>query len=328
MITIALDAMSGDNGLNVTVGATLKALKLHPDIKIIMVGIEDKIKEAVGEIPDRLQIHHASQIVEMNESPTSAMRNKKDSSMRVSLNLVKEGKADAVVSAGNTGALMATSRYVLKMLSNIDRPVLCTALPGEKGPVWMLDLGANIDADAEQLLQFGLMGAALVKVLLQRQPRVGLLNVGSEEIKGNDKVKKASELLKVSKLNYLGYIEGDEIFKSKVDLVVCDGFVGNVALKSIEGLAKQVSRYIKIEISKNWLRKMMAILVMPILKSLKTRLDTRTYNGASLLGLGGVVIKSHGGTDETGMLAALTVAYEEVKNDLLEQIELDRKSVV
>jgi glycerol-3-phosphate acyltransferase PlsX len=331
-ITVAIDAMGGDHGPHVTVPAALEALKRHNEINIVLVGLADAIeaelrarKAAAG---PRLRIHHASEVVAMDESPQSALRNKKDSSMRVAIDLVKSGEANACVSAGNTGALMATARFVLKTLPGIDRPAIASALPSAKGQVWMMDLGANADCTAEHLLQFAIMGAMLVSCVEHKErPSVGLLNIGSEDIKGNEVVKQAGELLRASHLNFYGNVEGNDIYKGTTDLVVCDGFVGNVALKTSEGLAQLMGRMLTAEFKRNWLTKLIALIAMPVLRAFKRRMDPRRYNGASLLGLRGIVVKSHGGADSFAFEHAIDTAIEEARNGVLrritEQLEIE-----
>ena len=257
----------------------------------------------------------------MDESPALAMRNKKDSSMRVAINLVKAGEAGACVSAGNTGALMATARFVLKMLPGIERPAIASELPTIKGRTFVLDLGANVDCTAEHLLQFGIMGAMLVSALDQCDaPSVGLLNIGEEEIKGNEVVKQAAELLRHSGLNFYGNIEGDDIYKGTTDVVVCDGFVGNVALKTSEGLAKMIGTMLREEFNRNLVTKIAGLIALPVLKAFKKRVDPRRYNGATLLGLRGVVVKSHGGADRYAFEHAIRQAAREVRNDVQRRI--------
>ena len=313
--------MGGDHGATVTVPAALAALRAHPDLHLILVGqrelLEEELARHRGEAGQRLTIHHASQIVGMDEPPAQALRGKKDSSMRVAINLVKSGDAQASVSAGNTGALMATARFVLKTLPGIDRPAIITAFPTVHGHVHVLDLGANVDSSAEQLLQFGIMGSLLVGAVEHKnQPRVALLNVGVEDIKGNEVVKKADELFRQSGLNYIGYVEGDEIYLGKVDVIVCDGFVGNVALKTSEGLARMISRFMKEEFGRHPYAKLAGLVALPVLNALRRRLDTRQYNGASLVGLNGIVIKSHGGTDAVGFENAIYVALQAVRTQV------------
>jgi phosphate acyltransferase len=331
-ITIAIDAMGGDHGPHVTVPAALKALAEDSQLNIVLVGLEDAIlaelKAHKATTSPRLRIHHASEVVLMDESPQSALKNKKDSSMRVAINLTKSGEANACVSAGNTGALMATARFVLKTLPGIERPAIASALPSEKGSTYMLDLGANADCTAEQLLQFAVMGAMLVSCVAHKEnPSVGLLNIGSEDIKGNGVVKRAGELLRESHLNFYGNIEGDDIFKGTTDLVVCDGFVGNVSLKTTEGLAHMMGKFLTQEFKKSWITRLMALGAMPVLNAFKKRLDPRRYNGASFLGLRGIVVKSHGGIDSFGYYHAINVAIEEARNGVLhritEQLEIE-----
>lgn len=325
-ITLAIDAMGGDHGPHVTIPAALKALSEDDQLNIVLVGLEDAIQAELkaqnATTNSRLRIHHASEVVLMDESPQSAMKNKKDSSMRVAINLTKSGEAHACVSAGNTGALMATARFVLKMLPGIERPAIASALPSEKGNTYMLDLGANADCTAEQLLQFAVMGAMLVSSIEHKKnPSVGLLNIGSEDIKGNEVVKQTAELLKESHLNFYGNIEGDDIFKGTTDVVVCDGFVGNVALKTTEGLAHMMGSFLTQEFKRSFITKIMAIIAMPVLKAFKKRLDPRRYNGASFLGLRGVVVKSHGGADAVAFYHAIHVAVEEARNGVLRRIK-------
>lgn len=325
--------MGGDYGLDVTVPASLDCLKDNPDLMLILVGDEVLLKQhlaqALVDYQGRLSIHHASQCVAMDESPSKALKNKKDSSMRVAINLVRDGVADACVSAGNTGALMATARFVLKMIPGVDRPAIVSTLPSIYGHTHALDLGANVDCTAEHLFQFAVMGAELVKAIEHiDRPKVGLLNIGEEEVKGNEQVKAAAKLLENSSLNYIGYVEGDSLTAGnvKVDLIVADGFVGNVALKSIEGAAKMMSASLKEAFGKNLLTRMAALAAYPVLKALKKRIDPRRYNGASFLGLRGLVIKSHGGADVLAFKTAIQLAEIEAKNDVIrkvsEQIQL------
>ncbi|GHT94140.1 phosphate acyltransferase [Betaproteobacteria bacterium] len=326
MVTVAVDCMGGDHGPTVTVPAVLSFLRKHPDIQAILVGREEVLKPLVGDdalaAPGaRLSVHHATEVVGMDEPPASALRNKKDSSQRVAINLVKEGKADAAVSAGNTGALMATARFVLKMLPGIDRPAICSVLPTVSGQCHMLDLGANVDCTAEHLLQFGIMGAMLVAAVTHReQPSVGLLNIGEEEIKGNEVVKGAAELLRESGLNFYGNVEGDDIFKGTTDVVVCDGFVGNVALKTTEGLAQMLATFLREEFTRGIFARLTALVALPVLKRFKLRTDHRRYNGAVLLGLRGIVVKSHGSADAYAFEQALVRAAEAGGNQLIERI--------
>lgn len=324
-VILAIDAMGGDHGISVTVPAAIEYLKKFPGDTIVLVGIPDAIEVGLRDLGAQtgahLRIYPASEVVEMDESPQSALRSKKDSSMRVSINLVKNGEAQACISAGNTGALMATARYVLKTLPGIDRPAIASYLPTRKGQVCMLDLGANTDCTAEHLLQFALMGSTLVTALEHKpNPSIGLLNIGSEDIKGNEIVKQAAELLRASDLNFYGNIEGNDIFKGTTDVVVCDGFVGNVALKTTEGLAQMLGGFLREEFSRNLFTKLAALVAMPVLNSFKRRVDHRRYNGASFLGLKGIVVKSHGSADAFAFCCAIERAAEEAREDMLQHI--------
>ena len=319
--------MGGDHGPVVTVPASLDCLKRNPELKLILVGDETVLKQQIGNradaVKDRLVIQHASQRVEMHESPSRALKNKKDSSMRVAINLVRDGQANACVSAGNTGALMATARFVLKMIPGIDRPAIISTLPSIFGHTHVLDLGANVDCSAEHLFQFAVMGTELVKAVENiESPKVGLLNIGEEEVKGNEQVKAAAKLLDNSALNYIGYVEGNSLNAGaiKVDLIVADGFVGNVALKSIEGAAKMIGDGLKAAFNKNILTKLAGLLAYPVLKAFKQSIDPRLYNGASFLGLRGLVIKSHGGADALAFETAIHLAEIEVKQDVIRKI--------
>lgn len=325
MITVAIDVMGGDHGPRVTIPATLALLKEDGNIKVILVGLSEAIDAQLrlhkASNHPRIRIQHASEVVLMDESPQSAMKNKKDSSMRVAINLVKSGEADACVSAGNTGALMATARFVLKTLDGIDRPAIAGILPNKNAITYMLDLGANADCTPEHLLQFAIMGSVLVACVEQKDhPTVGLLNIGSEDIKGNEVVKQTAELLRASHLNFYGNVEGDDIYKGTTDLVVCDGFVGNVALKTSEGLAHFMGGALSQEFKRNPITKLMALIAMPVLKAFKKRLDPRRYNGASFLGLRGIVVKSHGGADAFAFKHAIIKAVEEAKSGVLGHI--------
>lgn len=324
-ITIAIDAMGGDHGPHVTVPASLSFLKQNPDVNIVLVGLKDAVEVELrrhkASLTSRLRVHHASEVVTMDDPPAMALRNKKDSSMRVTINLVKSGEANAAVSAGNTGALMAISRFVLKMLPGIERPAIASILPTIKGHTHVLDLGANVDCSANHLLQFAVMGAMLVSAVEHiPSPTVGLLNIGEEDIKGNEVVKRAAELLRQSNLNFYGNVEGDDIYKGTTDVVVCDGFVGNVALKTSEGLAQMVRTFLREEFTRNPLTRIAALVALPVLNAFKKRVDHRRYNGASLLGLRGIVVKSHGSADAFAFEHALIQAAEEVRNGVLRRI--------
>jgi glycerol-3-phosphate acyltransferase PlsX len=317
--------MGGDHGPHVTVPAVTNYLDRNPGVDIVLVGLPDVIESelrALGiALSPRLRLRPASEVVGMDESPALALRGKKDSSMRVAINLVKSGEAQACVSAGNTGALIATSRFVLKMLPGIDRPALAVVLPTMRGHTYVLDLGANVDCTAEHLLQFGVMGATLVSSVENKaKPSVGLLNIGEEEIKGNEVVKQAAELLRDSGLNFFGNIEGDDIYKGTTDVVVCDGFVGNVALKTSEGVAQMLSTYLREEFKRNVLTRLAGVVALPVIKAFKRRVDHRQYNGASLLGLRGIVIKSHGSADSYAFGFALARAVDEVSGGMLRHI--------
>lgn len=315
---IALDAMGGDHGPVVIVPAALQCAEKHPGLHLILVGDEVELRRhlngAEQRFGERIQVRHASEVIEMHESPAKALRGKKDSSMRVAVNLVKEQAADACVSAGNTGALMAVAKFVLKTIPGIDRPAIITGVPSAKGHTYVLDLGANVDCTAEHLLQFAVMGYELVRAVEDNdRPRVGLLNIGEEEIKGNEQVKRANKLIAESHLNFAGYVEGNEIFSGNVDVVVTDGFVGNVALKTMEGMVKLLSRSLKSEFETNWFTRLAALVAWPVLQSFKRRYDPRRYNGASLVGLRGIVIKSHGNADCFAFSQAIEIAIKEVE---------------
>lgn len=320
---IAVDCMGGDHGPSVTVPAVTRFLSEHSAAQLILVGQEEVLRPMLGSLASdpRVRLVHASQVVGMDESPQLALRNKKDSSMRVAINLVKNGEADACVSAGNTGALMAISRFVLKMLPGIERPAICAPLPTVNGHTHMLDLGANVDCTPEHLLQFGLMGAMLVAAMEHKErPTVGILNIGEEEIKGNEVVKAAAELLRNSGLNFIGNVEGDGIFKGEADVIVCDGFVGNVALKTCEGLAQMLASSLKNEFKRTWLTKLAALAAISVLNNFKKRFDHRRYNGAVLLGLRGISVKSHGSADELSFANAISRAFDAAENRVLERI--------
>jgi glycerol-3-phosphate acyltransferase PlsX len=322
--------MGGDFGLPVTIPAALAFCDRHPDVRLLLTGLPDQIEArlvqcgATASQRERLLVVPATEIVAMDDKVEVALRRKKDSSMRVAAAQVRDGHADACVSAGNTGAWMAISRYVLKTLPGIDRPAIAKAIPNQAGGLTViLDLGANVDCTAEHLLQFAIMGSALVSsVGRQERPSVGLLNIGEEAIKGNDVVKQASELLRASTLNFYGNVEGNDIFKGTVDVIVCDGFVGNVVLKASEGLAKMLGRYLKEEFKRNVFTLLMAAVATPVLNRFRQRVDPRRYNGASLLGLRGVVIKSHGSADAYSFEWALQDAYDAVASGLLARTTL------
>ncbi len=317
-MTIALDAMGGDHGPQVVVPAALDILGRYPALRLILVGDEAKLKDhlkgAETGFGNRLTVHHASEQVEMHEAPSKALRGKKDSSMRVAINLVKEGVAGACVSAGNTGALMAIAKFVLKTIPGIDRPAIIATVPSLKGHTHVLDLGANVDCSAEHLRQFAVMGYELVRAVEDiPNPTVGLLNIGEEEIKGNEQVKQAARLIAGSHINFIGYVEGNDLFTGTVDIVVTDGFVGNVSLKTSEGVAKLISHTMKEAFSANVLTKLAGLIALPVLRSFRKRFDPRQYNGASLVGLRGIVVKSHGNADRTAFARAIEIAVLEIE---------------
>ena len=325
-ITIAIDAMGGDHGLSIVIPACLRAVQKNPDLKLLLVGDQTQVvrhlKKMGGAENKQISVVHASDVVGMDELPSYALRNKKDSSMRVAINLVKEGKAQACVSAGNTGALMATARFVLKTLPGIDRPAIIAELPTKQGRTRVIDLGANVDSCAEHLFQFAVMGSALIQALDGKpNPKIALLNIGVEEIKGNDQVKRTAHMLSECKLmNYVGYVEGDHFYSGDVDLVVCDGFVGNVALKASEGLAKLMIAVLKESFLQNWWSKLVGLLARPALAHLKRRMDPDRYNGATLLGLNGIVVKSHGGSSEYAFQFAIEEAVLQVKSNVVDLV--------
>ena len=316
--------MGGDHGADVTVPACRNFLLHHPQARLIMVGLPDKLRHFVD---PRATIVAASEVVGMDDPIEVALRRKKDSSMRVAVQQVKNGSAQAAVSAGNTGALMAISRHLLKTLDGIDRPAIATQLPNARGgATTVLDLGANVDCSAEHLLQFAFMGSALVSVLKDDpNPSVGLLNIGEEVIKGNEIIKRAGELLRMAavsgQLNFLGNVEGNDIFKGTVDIVVCDGFVGNVALKATEGVAGMIGDFLRAEFARTIFTRFAAVVAYPVLSSFKRRVDHRRYNGAALLGLRGLVFKSHGSADRLAFEYALERAYDAARNHLLDRVQ-------
>ncbi len=333
-VRLAVDMMSGDNGAPEFVPAVLNALKAHEGLTILAVGQKEVLTPYLENEPlfkeGRVQIHHASEVVGMDEAPQSAMRNKKDSSMRVAIDCVKEGLADAAMSAGNTGALMATARFVLKTLPGIMRPAICTSIPSmrEEGYVHMLDLGANVDVTAEHLYQFAVMGSLLNSAVSGKSsPKVALLNIGEEAIKGNELVRQTTPLLENSSLNYIGYTEADGIFFDDVDVIVSDGFVGNVALKTMEGTAKMIAEQLKRSFQRNLYTKLSAAVALPVINDLKSRLDPRKHNGASLLGLRGIVVKSHGNADRVSFQNAIEISVKLVEQQILTKMEAQFKAV-
>ncbi|MGD9834198.1 MAG: phosphate acyltransferase PlsX [Piscinibacter sp.] len=328
-VTLAVDCMGGDHGPSVTLPACRAFLEAHPEAHLILVGKPDALAAAAAW--PRCTVVAASEVVEMDDPVEVALRKKKDSSLRVAVSQVKpvdggQAAAQACVSAGNTGALMAVSRYVLKTLEGIDRPAIATVMPNERdGYTTVLDLGANVDCTADHLLQFAVMGSALVAAVEGKEdPSVGLLNIGEEAIKGSETIKQAGELLRAAAasghLNFHGNVEGNDIFKGTTDIVVCDGFVGNVALKTAEGLASMLSNFIKQEFTRNVFTKLAAVVALPVLNHFKARVDHRRYNGAALLGLRGLVFKSHGSADAFAFQMALTRAYDAARNRLLDRV--------
>ena len=322
---IALDAMGGDHGPGEIIPAAVHSLKKHRNLTLLLVGRGEQINPGVARLRqhlrDRIQVIHAPQVISMDEAPSTALRNRKNSSMRVAIEQVRKGRAQACVSAGNTGALMAISRYVLKMLPGIDRPAICTIIPGIDSHTHILDLGANIDPSAEQLLQFAVMGVELTSAVDNiASPKAGLLNVGTEENKGNDRVKQAALLLERSHINYIGFVEGNDIYSGHADVIVCDGFVGNIALKASEGVAQFFLHHVRTGFRKNLYSRLAALVAEPIVKSIRRKTDPRRYNGASLLGVRGIVIKSHGSADRVSFAHAIEEAILEVKNNIPERI--------
>jgi glycerol-3-phosphate acyltransferase PlsX len=323
-IRVAVDCMGGDHGPATTLPACRAFLAAHPEAELLLVGRAPELAHA--QAWERCRVVAADEVVAMDDPIEVALRRKKDSSMRVAIELVKDGQADVCVSAGNTGALMALARYLLKTMEGIDRPAIATVMPNRLGGhTTMLDLGANVDCTAEHLLQFAVMGSALVAAVEEREDAsVGLLNIGEEAIKGSDLIKQAGELMRAAaekgQLNFFGNVEGNDIFSGKADIVVCDGFVGNVALKTAEGLASMLTNFIREEFTRNAYTKAVALLAMPVLKHFRKRVDPRRYNGAALLGLRGLVFKSHGSADAFAFEQALVRAYDAARNHLLERV--------
>ena len=330
---IALDAMGGDHGPSVVVPAAIGALRSDPSIGLVLVGDQEVLAAELAKhgarLGPRLSVRHASQRVEMNDLPSQALRTKKDSSMRVAINLVKEGAADACVSAGNTGALMATARFVLKTLPGIDRPAIISAMPSVMGHTHLLDLGANVESTARHLFEFAVMGSVLASAVDNiPRPRVGLLNIGQEEIKGNDRVREAARMLAASDIHYIGFVEGDGIFTGSANVVVCDGFVGNVSLKSGEGVAKMITHFLREEFGRNVFTKAAGLVAMPVLNALGRRIDPRRYNGASFVGLRGVVVKSHGSADVMAFMRAISEARAEIQKHIPDRISEHLESIL
>lgn len=322
---VAIDAMGGDFGPRCIVPACLSAMAENPSLELILVGQAPVLEEILSRQPGvdraRLRVEHASEIIAMDERPAQALRNKPDSSMRQALELVRQGRAQACVSAGNTGALMALARYVLKTLPGIDRPAMVTGIPTQAGRTLLLDLGANVDCSAEHLYQFAVMGAVAAEVQGTLRPRIALLNVGTEDIKGNQQVKLAASLLQqADELNYCGFIEGDGLYRGEADVVVCDGFVGNILLKSSEGLVTMLSARIASLFKESLGSRLVGSLAMPLLRRLQDELAPAQHNGASFLGLQGIVVKSHGGADEEAFKVAIARAVVEVRENLPQRL--------
>ncbi len=332
-LTVALDAMGGDHGPPVIVPAAFRVLEGQPELRLILVGdrgtLEREIARHSSDHADRLSVVHASQQVRMDELPSQALRTKKDSSMRVAIDLVKRGDAHACVSAGNTGALMATARFVLKTLPGIDRPAIIAALPSVTGHTHVLDLGANVESTPRQLFQFAVMGSVLVNAVDNiPRPAVGLLNIGQEEMKGNESVKEAAQLLAASDIHYVGFVEGDDIYRGTANVVVCDGFVGNVALKSSEGVASMIGHFIREEFRRTVWSRAAGLIALPVLRAFGRRIDPREYNGASFVGLRGIVIKSHGSADVVAFSCAISLALAEIRKNVPERISQHLESVL
>lgn len=324
-VTIALDAMGGDHGPTEIIPAALHVLSRHSNLHLVLVGQEELLLKVMTEnnaVPnEQISIKHASETIEMHELPSKALRNKKDSSMRVAIDMVQNGEAQACVSAGNTGALMAISRFVLKMLPGIDRPAICSTMPALNKHTHLLDLGANVDSSSEQLFQFAVMGSELASAAEDIEvPTIALLNIGSEAMKGNDRVKLAAALLSKSHLNYVGFAEGTDIYSGKFDVIVCDGFVGNIALKASEGVVGLMNQHAKNAFQKSFYGKLAALVTMPVLRDIRRKLDPRRYNGASLLGLRGIVVKSHGSADKISFAHAIEEAIIEVEKNVPDRI--------
>ncbi|WP_105200472.1 MULTISPECIES: phosphate acyltransferase PlsX [unclassified Pseudoalteromonas] len=327
-LTIALDMMGGDYGPRSSIPAAVEAVHLHSSLTLILCGNETLIQEQLSRLDalqhPRLKIKHCTQIVTNADEPAYALRNKKDASMRVALDLVKSGEAQACVSSGNTGALFAIAHYVLKMLPGIKRPALISSVPTEtKRPVYLLDLGANVHCDAHTLYQFGIMGAVVAREVQDiEHPKVSLLNIGSEDIKGHEGIKEAAQLMtRCNSINYTGYSEGSDIFSGKADVIVCEGFVGNVALKTCEGIAKLIMHKMTKALKKHLLYRGLALLLMPVIKKIYKKVNPDQYNGASLVGLRGIVVKSHGNASASAFLAAINEAVKEVQRQLPEKIQ-------
>ena len=332
-LTVALDAMGGDHGPSVVVPAAFRVLAEQPELRLILVGDQSILDKELTRHPSanakRVSVVHASQQVRMDELPSQALRNKKDSSMRVAIDLVKSGDAHACVSAGNTGALMATARFVLKTLPGIDRPAIISAMPSVTGHTHVLDLGANVESSPQQLFQFAVMGSILVSAVDNiARPTVGLLNIGQEEMKGNESVKEAAQLLAASDIHYVGFVEGDDIFRGTANVIVCDGFVGNVSLKSSEGVASMIGFFIRQEFGRSIWTRAIGVIAVPVLRAIRMRIDPREYNGATFVGLRGIVVKSHGGADVVAFSRAISEAVAEIRKNVPERISQHLESLL
>ncbi|MEL7297789.1 MAG: phosphate acyltransferase PlsX [Pseudomonadota bacterium] len=315
--TLALDAMSGDQGFRIAIDALKRVLPRHADLAVVVVGDEPEIAAYWPDRPARVRLLHAPEVVAMDESPVDALRKKKQSSMRMAIDLVKSGEADACVSAGNTGALMAIAKFVLKTLPGIDRPAIMAELPTRDGHLYMLDVGANAICSAEQLYQFAVMGSIVAgRLMTIDAPRVALLNIGSEDNKGRDEIRDAAALIANGDVNYVGFVEGSTLFDGHADVVVADGFTGNIALKTMEGTAKLIGDFLREAFSSSLLSRLQALVALPALRRLRARTDPRAYNGASLVGLNGIVVKSHGGADAVAFEHAIETAILELADNL------------
>ena len=325
--------MGGDHGPSVVVPAAIEAIAEFADIDLVLIGSEHAIEAALARTSSaadgQISVRHASQIVTMDDLPSQVLRSKRDSSMRIALDLVKKGEADACVSAGNTGALMATARFVLKTLPGIDRPAIVSALPTMAGHTRVLDLGANVESTPRHLFEFAVMGSVLASAVDDvERPSVGLLNIGQEEIKGNERVKEAARLLAASDIHYIGFVEGDDIYRGTANVIVCDGFVGNVALKSSEGVARMIADLIRDEFERTMINRLAGFLARPVLRTLADRMDPRSYNGASFVGLRGIVIKSHGSADAVAFKRAIIEAVAAIRKNVPDRISEHIASVL
>ena len=326
-ITIAIDCMGGDFGPSVMIPAACEVLEKHPNLSLILSGIPAEIDPELDKAGyrnnNRIILEKATQIIQMSDKPSQALRKRKESSMAVALNSVAKGRAQACVSAGNTGALMALSRYILKMIEGIDRPAIISVLPTEQGHTRLIDLGANVDCSAQHLYEFALMGSAMVSAIEHiSAPRVGLLNIGSEDTKGNEQTRATAELLEQSDyINYTGYVEGNDVYRGAADIIVCDGFVGNVLLKASEGISHLLSNSLKKEFERSFLTRLLSVIVRPVLRAFRKAVNPDQHNGASFIGLQGIVVKSHGGANHQATVAAIEEAINEIENNVPAKIK-------